>query len=181
MQRIYRSPWTPEHYVASEAHRQIIRESSCPRCLRTVRLHCHGRYSRWVISCLGKALLLWIARFFCPLCKGTISYLPDFAFTYRALQPDTFQAYLDGQIDRPDVRSFTELLRRYQRQLEGFSQELIRTVGVGLGRPPPRSSRGLWPWLKKAGEGLRPLTRQLVTEFQIGLFKRYHCHLPAGP
>jgi hypothetical protein len=182
MQRIFASPWTPEEYVTTEAYRQIIPESMCPSCLRAVRLHRHARYQRWLVTLMAKLLLLWIARFFCPLCKTTISYLPDFAFTYRPLQPQTFQAFLDGQVDRADVRSFAEALWRYQRRAEAFATELIRTVGVGLlGRPPPRSLRGFWPWLKKASEGLRPLTRRLVTDFKINLFARYQCHQPAGP
>jgi hypothetical protein len=181
MQRIFVSPWTPEEYVATDAYRQVRPDLICPNCLRFVQLHYHGRYHRYVLSLLAKVLLIWIARFFCPLCNLTVSYLPDFALTYRAPQAQTFQAFLDGQLDRPDVRTFTGLLRLYQQQLERFGPDLIRTVGRGLGLAPPRSKQGLWPWLKKAGDGLRPVTRQLVTQFKIGLFKRYCCHQPAGP
>lgn len=181
MQRLYVSPWTPEEYIASEAHRQIVPESTCPICQRAVTLHRHGAYLRWLATVLGELLRLWIARFLCPRCRHTVSYLPDFAFTYRVLQPDTFAAFLEGESARPDVRTFWDLLHGYQRRFQAFGAELIRTVGPGLGVAPPPSSRGLWPWLRKAGEGLRPLTRRLVTDFKIGLFKRYHCHQPAGP
>jgi hypothetical protein len=181
MQRIYPCYWTPEEYVATEAYRQIIPEPICHRCLRRAKLHRHGRYKRWVITRLAKLLLLWIARFLCPLCGGTISYLPDFAFSYRPLQPQTLEAFLEGQADRPDVRSYTERLRHYKLRAEAFSVELKRTVGAALGRPPPRPPHGLWPWIKKAGDGLRPLTRRLVSDFRITLFNRYRCHQPAGP
>lgn len=181
MQRIYSCHWTPEEYEATDAYRQVIPESTCANCLRAVKLHRHGRYQRWVITGLAKALLLWIARFFCPLCRHTISYLPDFAFTYRPLQPETFEAFLAGQTDRPDVRTYFALLRSYQRRAEDFSVHLIRTVGSAFGRPPPRPPQGLWSWIKKAGDGLGPLTRQWVTDFQITLFHRYRCHQSAGP
>ena len=179
MQRIYRSPWTPQEYIQCQAHLQIIAESICPVCQLVTRLHGHGYYWRYLISLVGEVLEIWVARFLCPLCRRTVSYLPDFVLTYRAIQTRTFAAFLDGERERPDVRSFTDLLRGYQLQLEAFATELIATVGMGLGRPPPRSARGLWSWVKKAGAGLHVVTRRLVTEFRIGLFRRYQCHQPA--
>lgn len=181
MQRIYRSSWTPEEYATTDAYLQIIPESTCPHCQQTVQLHRHGHYKRWLITALAELLRLLIARFLCPLCRTTISYLPDFAFSYRPLQPQTFQAFLQGQIERPDVRSHSERLRHYKLRAEDFAAELVRTVGAAFGRPPPQPPGGLWPWLKKAGDGLHTVTRELVTGFQITLFKRYHCHQPTGP
>jgi hypothetical protein len=144
-----------------------------------VKLQRHGAYPRWVISLIGLLRRLWIARFLCPACRHTISYLPDFALSYRPIGVETFEAFLDGKLQRADVRSFLDLLRTYRRRLEAFSAELIRTVGSGLGMPPPPSCASIWPWLKRAGEGLRPLTRRLVSRFKIGLFDRYDCHQPA--
>jgi len=181
MQRIYRSSWTPEDYVEMEGHLQIIPESTCPRCQGKERLRRHGRYQRWLITRAAKAMLLWIARFLCPVCLHTISYLPDFAFSYRPVQPETLQAYIEEKVDRPDVRSNSDGLHRYKLEAEGFADELIRTVGAALGRPPPYPPEGFWPWIKKAGEGLAPLTRRLVTDFKITLFKGYRCHQSAGP
>jgi len=181
MQRIYACPLSPEEYEQIGGYRQVTPESVCPRCLRSVALHRHGRYQRWVVTRLARWLYLWIARFLCPECRHTISYLPDFAFSYHAVQPETFAAFLDGEHAARDVRTLWDRLHRYQRRFEAFGTELIRTVGAGLGLPPPPSPQGLWPWLKKAGEGLRPLTRRLVTDFKIGLFKRYLIHQPAGP
>ncbi len=181
MQRIYLSSWTAEEYESQEAYRQIIPDPICPNCGRAVHLHRHCRYQRWVATLLGKLLYLWIARFLCPLCRRTVSYLPDFVFTYRLLHPETFEAYLDHVIERPDVRTFTDLLHSYRCRLQRFAPELVRSVGAGLGLAPPSARQGLWPWLRKAGKGLRPLTRRLVTDFKIGLFRRYHCHQPAGP
>jgi hypothetical protein len=179
MQRIYCSTWTAEEYEAQQAYEQIIPESVCANCQQAVELHRHGRYQRWVLTLLGKLLYLWIARFLCPLCRRTMSYLPDFALTYRVLGPATLQRFLEGELDWPDVRTFLDLCASYKRRLYRFAPELIRTVGAGLGIAPPHSLQGFWPWLKKAGKGLRPLTRRLVTDFKIGLLKRYCCHQPA--
>lgn len=181
MQRIYCSPWTPEEYESQEASGQIIPESTCANCHQAVTLHRHGRYRRWVATLLGKLLYLWIARFLCPLCRRTTSYLPDFALTYRLLGPQTLEGYLQGELDRPDVRTFRDLCASYKRRLDRFAPELIRTVGAGLGIVAPRSLQALWPWLREAGKGLRPLTRRLVTDFKIGLLRRYRCHQPARP
>lgn len=181
MQRIYACRWTVEEYVTTEAHRQIICESICANCFKAVKLHRHGRYQRWMITLLAQVVLIWVARFLCPLCRRTLSYLPDFAFSYRPLQPESFQGFLEGQTDRPDVRSYRARLRIYQRRIEAFCPELIRTVGSALGRPPLRPPKGLWRWIKKAGDGLRPLTRSLATDFRITLFGRYRCHQPGGP
>ena len=181
MQRIYLCFWSPEEYEREQAYWQVIPESSCANCGRAVRLHRHARYQRWIATLLGKFMRIWIIRFLCPLCRRTMSYLPDFAFTYRVLQIETFEAYLDRALERPDVRTWRDLLHGYKCRLERFAPELIRCVGAGLGLAPPAPGQGLWPWLKKAGKGLRPLTRRLVTAFRIGLFKRYRCHQPAGP
>lgn len=181
MQRIFSSPWTPEEYVASQAQRQIIPDSVCPSCERPTSLHRHGCYARWVVSVLGALWRLLIARFFCPLCRRTISYLPDFVLTYRLVGPDSFAAFLDERHDRDDVRRWWTLLASYRRRFEAFSGELIRSVGAGLGLAPPLAIEGLWPWIKGAGDSLATVTRRLVTTFRIGLLRRYQCHQPAGP
>jgi transposase-like protein len=181
MQRIYPSSWTPEEYISSEAHEQILPDPECPHCQQTVVLQRHGRYQRWLLTVLAVYVRMWVARFLCPLCRTTISYLPDFVFSYRPVQPRTLEAFLDGQMHRPDVYRHLDRLRRYQLQAEDFAAELIRTVGSVFGRPPPQPPRGLWSWLKKAGDGLATVTRRVVTDFRISLFKRYRCHQPAVP
>lgn len=181
MQRVFRSVWTAEEYLASQAHLQIVPDSVCPSCHRATPLHRHGCYERWMVSVLGALLRLLIARFLCPLCRRTISYLPDFSLTYRLLGPDSFAAFLDGRHDRPDVRRWGSLLHSYRRRFEAFGRELVRTVGAGLGLAPPLAPQGLWPWIQRAGDGLATVTRRLVTVFKTGLLRRYQCHQPAGP
>ncbi len=180
MQRVIRVPWTPQEYLAQEAHRLIVPESICPNCSSISTLHRHGTYPRWFIAPPGDFLRLLIARFLCPLCLCSISYLPDFAFSYRYLGPASLAAFLDGDHHRPDVRRFADRLRTYASRLAAFTPELIRTVGSGLGLAPPLRPQGVWPWLKSAGDSLATVTRQLVGAFGIGLFQRYQCHQRTG-
>lgn len=46
-----------------------------------------------------------IARFLCVGCGRTISYLPDFALSYRLVQARTFAAFLDGEHARREVQT----------------------------------------------------------------------------
>jgi hypothetical protein len=178
MQRIL--PWaqTPEVYWASEAHREVRAEAVCPSCAQLGPLHRHGTYARWVTGVVGKVLRILVARFLCLACGATVSYLPEFALSYRLVRAATFEAYLDGQHDRPDVQRWQALTANYRRRMHAFAAELGRTVGCGLGRGPPTDGR-VWPWLKEACGGVEPATRRLVAEFKVTLFKSYQCHQPA--
>jgi transposase-like protein len=178
VQRIYPCELAPEQYVQSSAHQQVIPESVCPRCGQAGPLHRHGTYARGLTNLLGQVLLLLIARFLCPACRRTLSYLPSFALSYRLVAAPTVQAFLEGEHQRRDVQTWWTVLRSYRRRMEAFAPELIRTVGAGLGRAPPAPA-ALGPWLKKACGSLQAATRQLVTEFRITLFARYQCHQPA--
>lgn len=178
MQRVISVPWSAEQYVSEEAYRSIVPESVCPNCGSLTTLHRHGTYERWFISALAVLLHLSIARFLCPECRVTISYLPDFCLSYRPLGPAALAAFLDGDQTRTDVRRFVSHLKAYAAALFDFAPKLLRTVGSGLGLAPPAHPRGVWPWLKEAGDSLAAVTRQLVGTFRVGLFRRYPCHQP---
>lgn len=178
MQRVITVPWSPEQYVAEEAHALIRPEPACPNCGALTTLHRHDTYQRWFVTALAVLLRLTIARFLCPECRITISYLPDFCLTYRALGPDSFAAFLEGHHARKDVRHFVSHLKAYAAALLDFAPVLIRTVGSGLGLAPPVYPREVWSWLKGAGDSLASVTRQLVGTFRVGLFRRYQCHQP---
>ena len=119
-----------------------------------------------------------IARFLCADCHLTVSYLPQFALSYRPVAARTVQAWFDGETAGRDVLVWRGVLQNYQRRARAFAPEVIRALGCGLGLPPP-APEGLWPWLKGACGGLQSATRQLVARFKITLFKRYQCHQPA--
>lgn len=178
MQRLWACAMTPEVYQRTEGHRQVQAESRCPRCGSFEGLQRHGTYARWVTTLVGVLIRLLVARFLCPQCRRTISYLPDFALSYRLVHLESFQAYLEGDLQRRDVQTWQSLLRSYERRLHQWAPRLIRTVGPALGRAPPEPA-GVWSWLKGACGSLPAATRQLVRGLRISLLNRYQCHQPA--
>lgn len=178
MQRIYFTALSPEEYIVSEAHRQVIAETLCPRCGKG-RLQRHGSYGRGSTGLLGQLLSLLVARFICGGCDHTVSYLPSFALSYRLVRAATFEAFLDGMLDRVDVQRWQSVLGDYRRRMTRFAKIVVRTVGCGLGRAPPAEGGAVWPWLKGACGGVESATRLLVATFNLTLFRRYQCHQPA--
>jgi len=179
MQRIYATALTPEQYVATEGHRQVQAETVCPRCGKADQLQRHGVYERGITGAFGQVLWILIARFLCLGCRRTVSYLPDFALSYRLVQVATFEAFLDGQMGRRDVQSQHSLLEDYRRRMTRYAEALWRTVGYGFGLAPPADGEGVWPWWKEACGGLGSAARRLVAQFRITFFRRYQCHQPA--
>ena len=179
MQRILLYELTPEHYIATEAHRQVRPETVCPNCRWPGRPHRHGCYCRGITDSVGEILSIWIARFLCLACRATISYLPQFALSYRLVATATVEAFLSGDERRIDVQRQQSRLQDYRRRMDAFAPQLRQTIGCGLGRAPPPHGR-LWPWLKEACGGLAPAARRLVAQFKLTLFKRYQCHQPAA-
>jgi hypothetical protein len=175
MQRIYSISLSPEQYNTQESHRQIVPETTCPACSRCDSLHRHGTYWRWVTCSLGQAISITVARFLCLACRCTVSYLPSFALSYRLVNAQTVDAFLQGELQREDVQRNQELLQTYKRRMLAFAPVLIATVGAGLGMAPPERSP-VWGWIKKACGSLTAATRQLVIGFRITLFDRYQCH-----
>lgn len=177
MQRIYPCELTVEDYVKTEAHRQVRPEEVCPRCGRTEGMHRHGVYERGITGRAGRIGKILIARFLCLACRGTVSYLPEFALSYRLVAAATVEAFLEGKLSDPAVQRWQGLLAAYQRRLRRAAALVWRTIGCGFGRAPPRGD-GLWPWWKQACGGLASAARRLVAQFRITLFRRYHCHQP---
>jgi transposase-like protein len=177
MQRLWSCGMTVEAYAQGEGHRQVRPEVRCPNCGSDGGLHRHGTYRRWITTLMGLVLRLLVARFLCCQCRRTVSYLPDFALSYRLVQAESLQAYLEGELERRDVQRWQSVLRSYERRMRVWAPKLIRTVGAVFGPAPPEPS-GLWPWLKGACGDLRAATRQLVTVFRISLWNRYQCHQP---
>lgn len=175
MQRIHLSSLLPEQYETQEAHRQVFPESTCPACKKCDSLHRHGFYSRWVTCSLGKVISIWVARFLCNACRCTISYLPDFALSYRLVNVRTLEAFLKGKLQQTDVQRNWEVLQTYKRRMLAFAPVLIASIGAGLGMAPPEDVP-IWRWIKEACGSLKAATRQLVMEFRITLFHRYQCH-----
>jgi hypothetical protein len=178
MQRLWPSPVSPEEYLKNKLYLEVEPEALCPLCHTYCGLPYHAHYERWVTGLLGTFLYIPVARFLCKILKRTVSYLPDFALTYRWVNCNTVQSAFDGQTDRVDVRRNLDHCLRYWRLFEAWVPSLLETIGSGLGRAPPQAQK-LWPWLKKTCGSLTSATRELVTSWKITLFARYRCHQSA--
>lgn len=107
-----------------------------------------------------------------------MSYLPEFALSYRVVQAWTFEAFLDGKLERRDVERWKVVLQDYARRMERHAEALWRTIGCGFGRAPPRGG-ALWPWLKEACGRIRVRRTPVGRPGQDHLFRRYQCHQSA--
>jgi len=178
MQRILACELSPEQYIESQAHRQVRPELTCPNCGRVASLHRHGVYERGLTGRRGQLLRILVVRFFCWMCRRTVSYLPDFTLPYRLVGTATLEAFLEGEHGALEVQRWMDLLGSYRRRMLSFCPRLVFVVGCGLGRAPPARAQALWPWLKKACGSLRSAARRLVTQFKISLLGCYQCHQP---
>jgi transposase-like protein len=178
MQRIYPCSLSPEEYLERGAYRKVIPERACPRCGSEGRLHHHGSYERRTTANSGLVIRIMVARFLCIECGGTVSYLPEFALSYRLVQTSTFEAFLDSKLDRRDVQRWFDLLRQYSRKMLDNGIELLRFLGDKYGRGPP-GPKTLWLLLKREFGSLAAATSRLVIQFRITVFGRYQCHQPA--
>lgn len=126
---------------------------------------------------LGRLLLIWIARFLCPVCRRTTSLLPSFAQPYRLMGTDTIEAFLQGRLDEPGVAQYWDLLHSYGRRWEQRSPEIEAVTGAFFGPAGDESAphRLLWAMLSKWGN-LQQASVQLLELFGETLLGRYRIH-----
>jgi len=179
MQTIVPVALSPEHYVQTEHHKQILRPSTCPNCLKAGQLKAKGYYSRFVTRLLVAAVLkILVRRFRCRHCNTTVRCLPDFAQPYRPVQSQTVEAGFQGK-DEPHVQRWSGLIRGYWKRFERHWPQLQRRVEAAFGRcAPEATARQFWERLLEACGSLTTATRQLVHDFRETLFATYRCHQP---
>ena len=176
MQKIYRTALTPEQYVEQNRSRQVPAPEQCGICLRVHCLEALAYYLRFVTSSSANVLAIWVRRFICRFCRRTTSCLPEFALPYRLVNTPTVS---DGFEERSTVQvaRWTEPIRRYWREFNGFLDELVRTVGQAFGPLPLRVTAGVfWKRLLERFGSLGAAMEELVQRFGITLFARYRCH-----
>jgi len=178
MQCIYEIHQVPEAYEAQNAYLEIKPDSQCPSCFKASQLHRHGFYERYVTCSQGKPILIRVARFLCSLCRCSISYLPDFALSYRLVNARTLECFLEGQRQTPDILRCQALLQRYLARMYAFLPTLLSVAGKAFDWIP-RPGQPLWGRMKKACGSFAAATRQLISELAITMFARYQCHQSA--
>jgi hypothetical protein len=104
----------------------------------------------------------------------TVSCLPRFAQPYRVVCNATIEAFFEGRTARSDVRSWGELLGRYQRAYRQWFGTLRMECGAFFGRSPPEENRSsFWDRIMGTCGGLAAATGKLVAELRITFFGRY--------
>jgi hypothetical protein len=89
----------------------------------------------------------------------------------------TIEAFFEGATARSDVRSWRELLGRYQRTYWQWFGTLRMECGAFFGRSPPEENRSsFWERIMGTCGGRAAATGKLVAELRITLFGRYRCH-----
>ena len=107
----------------------------------------------------------------------TVSCLPRFAQPYRVVCNATIEAFFEGRTARSDVRSWDELLGRYQRIYQQWFGTLRMECGAFFGRSPPEEKAlGFWDRIMRTCGGLAAATGKLVGQLRITFFGRYRCH-----
>lgn len=164
-----------------------IRENSfpgdrppCPgKCPR--RLHRHGSYRRFKRPC-GKELRS-IQRFVCPLCRDTVSIIPEQALPYRPLEVDRLQAHLDQKaeggtgLDPPPSITEAGCLERAWSRFSARSAQLRHVFGQLL-PATLKSADHLWLEMRRAQGSLVKILHFLADTRNISLLGDYACLKP---
>jgi hypothetical protein len=182
VQIIVRVRCTPEIYSAGRRHSAISPPKKCPNCGQIRSLASLGYYERWLSGLDARDLRLLIRRFRCRGCGRTVSLLPDFAQPYRLVRNETIERYFARDLDRGDVRRWSELLGRYWRRFTIWLPALRRAAAVIFGRGPPASRpQKWWLFMVTPTRNLASLTVRLLAEVRVTIFGRYRCHYPSPP
>ena len=183
MQVIQAVPVSAEQYAKDNFQRQIRPPRTCPHCgaVKTLWALCY--YPRNLTRLkTSDTLRIWIRRFQCCKCDGTVSILPSFAQPYRVVQNTTVEKFFQGPPYGTDVTWWVAPLRRYWKKFLIWIPELDSVLGSTLGLSPPYTAGNEWRAVIAAAYGeVDVCTECLVFHFRITLFGRYRCHEAKPP
>jgi len=164
MQMILSVNMGPEEYAAKHEEIDFPKIDICPMCKARKRLHSHGSFQRNALPEKNNVLLVRIHRFFCTVCKKTVSLVPSFLvphFQYTA-------HFLVGSI-LGKVETYRELLRFHQKRfLKNLNliQAFFREMGFRWSLPEAGKERAI-----KLAEEIENLG---VGSFSLLYHKQYH-------
>jgi len=161
-----------------------IRQSSvrgerplCPHD-RNHRIHSNGCYCRYAKADGDEKVR--IPRWFCVVCGGTISVLPDEMLPYRAVGADTVMRWFDAILAGRSPPPVTEKERGcLERSLEAFTQNIpaLKSTLGQIVTTITTSAAQLWTQLRR-GRNLVGILRFLADEFKTSLLRDYYCLRP---
>jgi hypothetical protein len=92
----------------------VTGEHYCAHCNQ--RLHGHGWRRRYFLDKALDAVVLWIHRKLCPLCKTTYTLLPTWMHAFKIFSVETILATLAYKLKRGRFCSFNGISGYLQRQ-----------------------------------------------------------------
>jgi len=177
MQTIFQTSLTPEEYAEQDYQRQVRPPENCPNCSRAHGLEALAYYHRYITTATALVLMIWVRRFLCRHCQVSVSCLPAFAQPYRPVNTPTVAAGFNGEVTRPEVQRWGQLIKVYWRRFERHLPTLLRQVGHAFGSVPLQpTAQGFWGQLLRHCGDLASATRQLIHQFHTCLFGTYRCH-----
>jgi len=181
LQLIHLTLESVEEYSEGESQKRIAAPKSCPNCRKRGRLRALGYYRRYTTRFKAGTLEIRIRRFRCFHCHRTTSFLPSFLQPYRLVINETIEAYMAGNLIRPDILRSLDQLKRYGQQYLRWLPELRVHLQVRLRHLTSKTAEAVWKTLLRWGGGLTMTTLLLTRDHQITMFGHYKCHLPNPP
>jgi hypothetical protein len=126
--------------TAEEAERG--RPSRCPQCESMDAMVCHGFYARTVED-QAEAFVIRVRRYFCVVCRRTVSLLPEFVLPYLRFTIRTMALFLKARLldeqalkvaaeaahqPRMPYQRGQQWVDRFRRQAEGLSLSLTALI-----------------------------------------------------
>ena len=181
MQLIHLTLESVEEYSEGESQKRIAAPRRCPNCRKIGRLRALGYYHRYTTRFKAGTLEIQIRRFRCFHCRRTISFLPSFLQPYRLVINETIEAYMAGNLVRPDILRSLDQLKSYNQQYMRWLPELRIHLHTQLLHATNRTAEAVWEALLHWGGGLTLTTLRLTRDHQVTMFGQYKCHLPNPP
>jgi hypothetical protein len=107
--------------------------------------------------------------------------LPSFAQPYRLVLNVTIEAFVAGNLRRPDVQRWATRINQYWRQYILWLPFLRLKLRAMLGRISRPTAERVWTHIMKSCGSLSMATRQLTRDHAVTMFAEYKCHLPNPP
>ena len=129
---------------------------------------------------------MWISRYLCGLCGGTVSVLPANHLPYRPLKVDRLEADFDQRaqmdargLDPPPCQVEAGCLKRAWSSLASRLPRLTHVFGQRL-KTPIDDVTALWCALRQTMNSARSMLLWLAKHHFISLLGDYRCLRPSG-
>jgi ssDNA-binding Zn-finger/Zn-ribbon topoisomerase 1 len=166
------------HQASLEDGQRPCPGKACPQCGGCIRLHKHGRYTRW--RGVDGAQAVEVVRYICPRCRHTWSVIPEGMMPYRSLPVERFEQLTDkhfglaGEDPRPPPATEKEdgCIRRAIKKLSIRIPFLCGLLGQQLPVFVNTDTCRFWQALRELGPTMNIMV-QLACDFKTSLFGCY--------